>query len=384
MGHLQNLITWAETQGVVIDAIQPSKIPGRGTGILATRKIEAGEEVLKVPPRALRCLESVPSSVREKLPAKTSIQGLLAADLALDKSGDAVPWKAALPKRSDFEVGMPMMWPRELKDLLPLGLRNLLLKRETAFGGDWDDFKEAFPDVPYDEYTYAWLVVNTRTFYHESPETLKYPWEDRLALIPMADLFNHADAGCRVFYSAEGYDIVADRDYEEGEELYISYSSHSNDYNLLEYGFIPDENPSDDVYIDDVVVPKLSESQKADLEKQDLSGRYPLGEATEEFRRTQAVLRLLCCTTKEFERFLNGEEEGDDVQRRVDEYLVTLLDEYLNDVVANRLREVGALRVGLEDQRALLTKRWTQIEVIAKQRVESYRERRIHNKGVDV
>lgn len=40
MGHLQNLITWAKAQGVVIDAIQPSKIPGRGTGILATRKIK--------------------------------------------------------------------------------------------------------------------------------------------------------------------------------------------------------------------------------------------------------------------------------------------------------------------------------------------------------
>lgn len=40
MGHLQNLMTWAKAQGVVIDAIQPSKIPGRGTGILTTRKIE--------------------------------------------------------------------------------------------------------------------------------------------------------------------------------------------------------------------------------------------------------------------------------------------------------------------------------------------------------
>lgn len=40
MGHLQNLIAWATAQGVVIDAIQPSKIPGRGTGILATRNIK--------------------------------------------------------------------------------------------------------------------------------------------------------------------------------------------------------------------------------------------------------------------------------------------------------------------------------------------------------
>ncbi|PNP39039.1 hypothetical protein TGAM01_v205337 [Trichoderma gamsii] len=377
MGHLQNLMTWAKAQGVVIDAIQPSKIPGRGTGILTTRKIEAGEEVLKVPPGALRCLDSIPSSVRERLPAKTTIQALLAADLTLDKSANAVPWKAVLPRMSDFEVGMPMLWPRELKDLLPLEPRNLLSKREKAFQGDWSGFNKAFPGVPYDEYTYAWLVVNTRTFYNETPETLKYPWEDRLALIPVADLFNHADVGCRVYYSPEGYHIVADSNYEKGEELYISYSSHSNDYNLLEYGFIPDENPSDDVYIDDVILPKLSASQKADLEKQDLLGEYPLGEATEEFRRTQAVLRLLCCTTKEFKRFLNDEEKGHDVQSRIDEYLVKLLNEYLNDIVAKRLREVDALKVGLEDQRALLTKRWMQIEVIARRKIERYRGRRM-------
>lgn len=40
MGHLQNLITWAKAQGVVVRGIEPSSIPGRGTGILATRKIK--------------------------------------------------------------------------------------------------------------------------------------------------------------------------------------------------------------------------------------------------------------------------------------------------------------------------------------------------------
>lgn len=328
-----------------------------------------------MPPGALRCLESIPSRIRERLPANTTIQALLAADLALDKGANAVPWKAVLPKMSDFEVGMPMMWPKELKDLLPLEPRALLLKREKTFQGDWNDFNKAFPDVPYDEYTYAWLVVNTRTFYNESPETLKYPWEDRLALIPVADLFNHTDAGCKVYYSPGGYHILADRDYNEGEELFISYSTHSNDYNLLEYGFIPDENPTDDVYIDDVIFPKLGKSQKEELEKRDLLGEYPLGEAAEEFHRTQAALRLLSCTTKEFGRFLDGEEKGNDVQSRVDEYLVKLLDEFLSDVVAKRLQEVDALRVGLDSQRALLAKRWTQIEVMAKRKMESYRER---------
>lgn len=331
-----------------------------------------------MPPRVLRCLESVPSRVREKLPASTTIQALLAADLALDKSANSGPWKAVLPRMEDFEVGMPMMWPRELKDLLPLELRENLRKREREFQDNWRGFQEAFPDVPYEEYTYAWLVVNTRTFYNESPETLKYPWEDRLALIPVADLFNHTDSGCKVYYSPEGYHIIADRAYKKGEELFISYSSHSNDYNLLEYGFIPDENPSDDVYIDDVVMPKLSESHRAELESRDLLGEYPLGSFTEEFRRTQGVLRLLSCTKTEFDEFLDGKEEGRLVQDRVDAYVVGLLDEFLRGIIPERLRNIEELRVGSDDQRALLTKRWTQIEGLVNQKREIYRERRVN------
>ncbi|KAL7795174.1 hypothetical protein V8C37DRAFT_45941 [Trichoderma ceciliae] len=381
MGHLQNLIVWAKAQGVVISGIQPSKIPGRGTGILATRKIKAQEEILKVPAGVLRCLESIPSSVRERLPADTNIQALLAADLALDKSVDIAPWRAVLPTMNDFEVDMPMMWPQELKHLLPLKSRDDLLKREKEFQGNWSAFNEAFPGVPYRDYTYAWLVVNTRTFYNETPETLKYPWEDRLALIPVADLFNHTVTGCKVYYSPEGYHIVADREYRKGDELLISYSSHSNDYNLLEYGFIPDENPSDDVYIDDVVMPKLSESQKAELKRRDLLGEYPLGSSAEKFPRTQGVLRLLSCTDGQFDEYLDGNEKGHLVQDRIDAYLVDLLGEFLSDIIAKRLQEVDALKVGRDDQRRLLAKRWMQIEGLVKQRIETYRERQAN--GLD-
>ncbi|KAL6801786.1 hypothetical protein J3E68DRAFT_394382 [Trichoderma sp. SZMC 28012] len=373
MGHLQNLITWAKAQGVVVRGIEPSSIPGRGTGILATRKIKAEEEILTVPLRVLRRLESVSTRVREKLPADTTIQGLLAADLALDKSSYSKPWRAVLPKMSDFEAGIPMLWPRELSDLLPLESRDNLRKREKEFQSNWSAFRDAFPEVPYEEYTYAWMIVNTRTFYNETPETLKYPWEDRLALIPVADLFNHSDDGCKVYYSPDAYHIVADRAYKKGEELFISYSRHSNDYNLLEYGFIPDENPSDDVYIDDVVFPKLSKSHKEELKTRDLLGEYPLGSSTEEFRRTQGVLRLLCCTTKQFHEFLDGKEKGRLVQDRVDEYLVGLLEELLSDVIAKRLQQIEELKVGREDQRALLAKRWMQIEGLVRKKIDIYR-----------
>ncbi|KAL7937397.1 hypothetical protein V8C35DRAFT_180029 [Trichoderma chlorosporum] len=375
MGHLHNLISWAKAQGVVIKGIEPSKIPGRGTGILATRNIKAEEEILRVPLRVLRCLASVPARVREKLPTDATIQELLAADLALDKSPHSKPWKAVLPKMSDFDTGMPMLWPKELSELLPLESRDNLRKREKEFQSNWSSFKDAFPDVPYEEYTYAWLIVNTRSFYNETPETLKYLWEDRLALIPVADMFNHSDDGCRVYFSSDEYHIVADRSYKRGEELFISYSSHSNDYNLLEYGFIPEENPSDDAYIDDVVFPKLSKSHKEELERRDILGEYPLGSTSEEFRRTQGVLRLLSCTTEQFHGFLEGKEKGNTVQDRVDAYLAGLLDEFLSDVIPKRLQQIEELKVGRENQRALLAKRWLQIEGLIRRWIENYRNK---------
>ncbi|KAL7963674.1 hypothetical protein V8C34DRAFT_266253 [Trichoderma compactum] len=274
---------------------------------------------------------------------------------------------------SGFEAGMPMLWPRELSDLLPLESRDHLRKQEREFQSSWSAFRDAFPGVPYEEYTYAWMIVNTRSFYNETPETSKYPREDRPALIPVANSFNHSDDGCKVYYSRHMYQIVADRAYNKGEELFISYSSHFNDYNLLEYGFIPDGNPSDNVYIDDVVFPKLGKSHKEELKKRDLLGEYPLASSTEEFRRTQGVLRLLCCTTKYFHEFLDGKEKGRLVQDRVDEYLVGLLEELLRDIVAKRLQQIEELKVGREGQRALLAKRWMQIKGLVRKKLEIYR-----------
>ncbi|KAF6138722.1 hypothetical protein GIB67_040854 [Kingdonia uniflora] len=67
----------------------------------------------------------------------------------------------------------------------------------------------------------------------------------RVALVPWADILNHS-CGVETFLD---YDksSQADRPYQPGEQVFISYEKKSNGELLLSYGFVPKEgtNPSD-------------------------------------------------------------------------------------------------------------------------------------------
>lgn len=74
--------------------------------------------------------------------------------------------------------------------------RGLLDKQKTRFEKDWAKVSSAIPRANREQYLYYWLLVNTRTFYHERPGKNKKTTlrDDRMALCPFADYFNHADA----------------------------------------------------------------------------------------------------------------------------------------------------------------------------------------------
>ncbi len=129
---------------------------------------------------------------------------------------------------TDFEVCMPMLWREDLRtryevddkgcrsvcSLLPPAIGNgcwahplvskfsnqtsggLLDEQEKKFQRDWDIVNRTFPSMARYTYLYYWLIVNTRSFYHEEPGSkATRPKDDRMALCPFADFFNHADHG---------------------------------------------------------------------------------------------------------------------------------------------------------------------------------------------
>ncbi|KLU83264.1 hypothetical protein MAPG_02328 [Magnaporthiopsis poae ATCC 64411] len=346
------LLQWAEAQGIELRGIRPDRIPGRGIGIIATRKLKQDELLLRVPTTALRTKFTVPKEISRRLPRTISVHGLLAADLALDASG-----------RSPIDTKQQ----RQQQDSQ---------QHETT---------QALDEA---RYRYAWLLANTRTFYYVDPRTAKLPREDRMVLQPVADLFNHADRdGCAVAFGEDDFTIRSSGVHEPGAELSICYGNHNNDFLLAEYGFVLDGgNRSDEVCLDDVLLPRLSARQRDLLEARDFLGNYMLDRQTVCYR-TEVALRLLACpsssSTAAWEAFVDGGDGGGERQQeKADHMLLGLLSKHRRGVVQKRIAalEGGCMAaVGTAAQRGLLAARWHQIDGLFETAIQRLEER-LHNR----
>ncbi|KAH6671726.1 hypothetical protein B0J14DRAFT_484182, partial [Halenospora varia] len=324
------------------------------------------ETLLIVPISALRTVHTVPNSI-SRIVGKITVHGLLAADLSLDTSGHRAPWRAALPTRQDILDSMPLMWDSPLQDLLPEGCQKLLAHQKKKLAADWAAVSKAFPKLSYDDYLYNWLLVNTRTFYYFDGKTKKQPpRDDCMALNPFADYFNHAPTGCNITYSPSGYKITTSTPISTGTEIYISYGSHSNDFLLTEYGFIlpSSTNTWDEITLDPCILPLLNQAQKKKLEEKGFLGKYVL-DGNEVCYRTQVVLRILVGGMRKWERFVEGMDDGESEQGKVDELLFEVLKEYQDDVV-EKLATLEDLETEMVAQKKTIEKRWRQIGELLK------------------
>ncbi|ROW10311.1 hypothetical protein VMCG_02129 [Cytospora schulzeri] len=398
----EELLGWADTIGVKINSIRPMRISGRGFGIVATENIPKDTVILNVPVTALRTKDTVPSSITKSLPKDMTIHGLLAADLALDKSANSTKyakWQAVVPSWEDIQQSMPLTWPATLQALLPTAARKLLDKQRAKFERDWSHISAAFPfenkgakegsgikaECTREEYLYAWLLVNTRTFYFVTPRTERLPKEDHMVLQPVADLFNHTDRdGCHVsFDHAEAFTFTTTRAYDKGREVHISYGRHCNDFLLVEYGFVLDRNEWDEVCLDDAVLPALTRTQRGELEDVGFLGNYVLDRETV-CHRTQVALRMLAVTGKYgglavemWRKFVNGLDDGERSQAKADALLVDLLESY-EGTIKSKVKDVKKLKFedgdGSEDlnesRKELLLGRWAQIRKLVKATAE--------------
>ncbi|KUJ07277.1 SET domain-containing protein [Mollisia scopiformis] len=366
---------WVTERGVKIDGITAHKFEGRGVGIIAEKRLKADSTILTVPISALRTAHTLPKALQPLLKSAPTIHGILALMLALDTSPTYQLWCAVLPTASDFESTMPLHYPSSLQDLLPSASKALLAHQKSKLKADWAFASSHYPKLTYDDYLYAWLLVNTRTFYFLPPGT-KTPknHDDCMALNPFADYFNHTSRGCHVSFTAEGYKVMTNKVYEKGEEVFISYGNHSNDFLLAEYGFIlpsseePGGNEWDVVSLDDYILPLLSAEKKELLKESGFLGNYVLDNA-EVCYRTQVALRAQCLSTRKWQRFMDGSDDGADDQEAVNEVLLKALKRYHKDT-EKYFKQVSATKEGEESHRDMLSRRWKQISNLLQREID--------------
>lgn len=328
-----------------------------------------------MPHSALRTQYTVSRPVVEATKEKRiSVHGLLATDHALENSlavfqDDYKPWHSILPSYSEFQESISICWPVALQKLLPPMAKIILGKQQKKIQTDWSSASNAFPCLTFEKFLYSWLLINTRTFYFVSPSScgVHRPFpkrDDCMALNPFSDCFNHnpcPSASVKVTESA--FTITSTRDIDLGEEVTISYGNHSNDFLLAEYGFVVDENPWDEVLLDDYILPLLDTAQKTELESVGFLGNYLL-DRNNVCHRTEVVLRVLCLPLQRWRRFVHGLDDGDNDQPQVDRTLLNILTKLNRDVQKN-LRDISSFSDNFSIQKKILDTRWRQIDKLS-------------------
>ncbi|KAE8353124.1 hypothetical protein BDV28DRAFT_148373 [Aspergillus coremiiformis] len=301
--------------------------------------------MLIVPQTAMLSIDSIPSSFVDLFPKGTSIHGILAAYLTHGdpktlKELDA--WRNVWPSWQELEDSTPILWPAHLRRsnstsddednpsgpvLLPPSVsgrwntfekapvdidydtryQNMLAQEENRLTHAWEQVISVFPKTEWKTFAYYWLIINSRSFYYLSPgKNEPEDWNDAIAMVPYADYFNHEDnAACEVQFDHIDYTFRATKRYEKGEEVYMSYGAHSNDFLFVEYGFVLDKNLSDTIYLDDIIFQDLPISDRKELLLQNAFGNYEVT-ATGVHPRVETAACLKYMSKRDFRIYIEG------------------------------------------------------------------------------
>ncbi|KAL4805491.1 hypothetical protein BDV18DRAFT_20195 [Aspergillus unguis] len=382
---------WAISQGITVNGVGPARFPGRGLGMIAKRSIQANEEIVKVPRQAMLTVEAIPPSFLSKFPEETPVHALLAAYLCYGDPKDLEPyshWRKTWPTWKDFAECMPLLWPEIFRNqFLPPSIsgaynmavkrgkthikydtphQNLLEQQVQRLTKAWEIVSSVFPDSPQAPFNYYWLIVNTRSFHYLMPG--QDPPEDRndaMAMVPFADYFNHSDVACNVKFDGQEYVFRAAKAYEPGEEIYMSYGPHSNDFLLTEYGFFLDRNEFETLYLDDIIFKDLNSSLQEELNLQQYLGNYQLT-ASGVCYRTEIAAGIEYMRLEDWQNYVLGHsDEGVDAQQ-AEEIIRGWIRAYQEQarLRMNHLESDG--RSNTSDQHSgivqMLMRRWMQIE----------------------
>ncbi|KAF9426149.1 SET domain-containing protein 4, partial [Podila epigama] len=357
-----DFLKWLKSMGCPKTKLTLAEFSNTGRGMMATKPIKAGEVIVQVPESNLVTLKSLQSKYGARIARfgkKINSHMIIALHIALlvqapEKSG-WLPYLRMLPKKFDT---MPVRYPQELFDLLPQNAQAHVNKQKAKIVADYNcviEFLKSNQDLltrplDYDEYEWAWLVVNTRCIYLDAKKQVA---ADNIALAPMLDFLNHthdAKTEGRFCTKTRSYQIKTLLPYKKGEQVFINYGPHDNCFILVEYGFVTPENPYNYVTVDndflDLTVPgESSVARRSKLELLDMAGYYGdyVLHRNEVSFRLLVGLRLLLiqpfnqlsATTQhaiaQWHSIINGEADqiSDENERLVPVYLERLCDEIL-------------------------------------------------------
>ncbi|CAH2054592.1 unnamed protein product [Thlaspi arvense] len=238
-----SLQKWLSDSGLPPQKMAIDRVDIGERGLVASQNLRKGEKLLFVPPSLVISADSVWTN-----PEAGEVM----------KRYDVPDWPLlATYLISEASLQNSSRWTRAELDMYleASQIRERAIERITNVVGTYEDLSSRifskhphlFPKEVFNGETFKW------SFGILFSRLVRLPSMDgRFALVPWADMLNHnCEVETYLDYdkSSKGVVFTADRPYQPGEQVFISYGNKSNGELLLSYGFVPREgtNPSDSV-----------------------------------------------------------------------------------------------------------------------------------------
>lgn len=214
-----SLLKWGKRNGICFGKLRPASFPQIGRGLMTPKKLRSGDLVISVPERMLITSKTAEQSEIGKrlvghihglrlnpvLSAKQMLCIFILHEKYRGRSSFWYPYISTLPK----SFNTPAYFQEDELQLLPSDLQKDCAVQITTVTESYEQLKrclekhntvvekEYLDFLTFDEFRWAWFVVNTRSVFKEdnmgtaSGEHVQM--EDVYALAPVLDLLNHTD-----------------------------------------------------------------------------------------------------------------------------------------------------------------------------------------------
>lgn len=255
--NAETLQKWLSESGLPPQKMKIERVEVGERGLVARKNIRKGEKLLFVPPSLVitadsdwSCPEAGKVLKRNSVPDWPLLATYLISEASLMSKSRWSNYISALP-RQPYSL---LYWTRSELDryLEASQIRERAIERSSDVVGTYNDLKlrifskypDLFPEEVFNMETFGW------SFGILFSRLVRLPSMDgKIALVPWADMLNHScEVETYLDYdrSSKGIVFTTDRQYQLGEQVFISYGKKSNGELLLSYGFAPKEgtNPS--------------------------------------------------------------------------------------------------------------------------------------------
>lgn len=183
----------------------------------------------------------------------------------------------------------------------------------------------------------AFLLINLRCLYMEIPESSSS--ESNFTMAPYVDFINHsAQDHCELLvHPLKGFSVSCGAvGYSPGDEVLLSYGPHSNEFLAIEYGFVLEENPWNDVDVTLEVEARVSPAQREFLETRGYWGDYTVRHSGPSFR-TEVALAVMqvgdgrLATDRALKSYMDGVTEGVVFRSRSRQVLAAILEQIMRE-----------------------------------------------------